>query len=171
MRYPFDIRCYGCGSASGSDVRSLTHGICYPVISAVVDESKVWSSAVAEGNTLSAADPNVSDIRLFKFFLAVRIDRMYIYEVRGTCWIILLVFSTAVLYHHRAVNCSKLVRTPSPVPASKWQLWKPDCLHPAILAGYTSVPGRPVVALPCSVRGIGLMFAAVRFVVTVSLPR
>ena len=95
---------------------------------------------------------------------------MYIYEVRGTCWIILLVFSTAVLCRHRAVDRSKLVRTPSPVPASRWQLWKPDCLRPALLVGYTSVPGRPVVSLPHSVRSIGLMFAAVRFVVTISLP-
>ena len=95
-----------------------------------------------------------TSIFFYKFFPVVRIDRMYIYEVRGTCWIILLVFSTAVLCRHRTVDHSKLVRTPSSVPASRWKLWRPDCLRPTILAGYTSVPGRPVVTLPCSIRGI-----------------
>ena len=42
------------------------------------------------------------------FFPAARVDRMYIYEVVGACWIILLVFSTAVCYRCRVVECSSL---------------------------------------------------------------
>ena len=147
---PFGIHRCGCDSIFVPMLEIRRAVICHPIIFAVADGSMVWSSTIAERNTLSSFDPNVSDVRAFDFSPP---RMLTIYRWGWDCWIILIfyAFSTVAVPSVVITCCRPLVLPRSPIfgtcspGVSTVKLDRP--LHP----GYAPFPGRLVLPFPRSV--------------------